>query len=92
MVFDSGAQMVITDLTDPKLRSDKLGKLGLAYGVGMVIGPVVGGWCTKYASEQVAAFVAAAGSLVSIFLVYTLIPAHTKAVGKEFSAKVCNAG
>ena len=70
--------MVITDLTEPKERSDKLGKLGLSYGIGMVVGPVIGGWCTTYASEQAAAFVAAAGSLLSIVLVFFLVPSHTK--------------
>ena len=75
--------MVITDLTDANERSDKLGKLGLSYGIGMVVGPMIGGWCTKYASEQVAAFVAAAGSLFSIALVFFFIPTHTKVTTKE---------
>ncbi|CAK8680399.1 solute carrier family 22 member 18-like [Clavelina lepadiformis] len=75
-----GAQMVITDITESKSRSDALGKLGLSYGVGMVLGPVIGGWCTTYASEQVAAFVAALGSLLSIGLVLTFVPQTTKTV------------
>ena len=74
--------MVITDLTDPKERSDKLGKLGLSYGVGMVLGPMIGGLCTKYGSEQVAAFVAAGGSLISIAIVFTFIPVYTKKKAK----------
>ena len=80
--------MVITDLTKPEERSDKLGKLGLSYGVGMVIGPMIGGWCTKYASEQVAAFVAAFGSLFSIALVYLFVPSHTKDLNKRATVKV----
>ena len=75
--------MVITDLTEPSQRSDKLGKLGLSYGVGMVIGPVIGGLCTKHASEQVAAFVAACGSLLSVALVLTFIPVTTKSTKKK---------
>ncbi|XP_002131621.2 solute carrier family 22 member 18 [Ciona intestinalis] len=73
-----GAQMVITDLTEPSERPDKLGKLGLSYAIGMVLGPVIGGWCTTYANEQVAAFVAACGSLLSIALVVLFIPSNTK--------------
>lgn len=72
--------MVITDLSDKKSRSSQLGKLGLSYGVGMVIGPVVGGLCTKYSSEQAAAFVAAAGSLLSVALVLMFVPKNTKAL------------
>nr|CAB3266144.1 solute carrier family 22 member 18 [Phallusia mammillata] len=77
-----GAQMIITDLTEPKQRSDSLGKLGLSYGVGMVLGPMVGGLTTKYANEQIAAFIAAFGSLVCVFLVFTFIPNDTKQMGK----------
>uniref|UniRef100_H2Z9D2 Major facilitator superfamily (MFS) profile domain-containing protein n=1 Tax=Ciona savignyi TaxID=51511 RepID=H2Z9D2_CIOSA len=73
-----GAQMIITDLTEPLERPDKLGKLGLSYAIGMVLGPVIGGWCTTYASEQVAAFVAASGSLLSIAVVLLFIPSNTK--------------
>ena len=39
--------MVVTDMSPPGQRVDALGKLGLSYGVGMVIGPVVGGLLTK---------------------------------------------
>ena len=39
--------MVITDLVPVERRADALGKLGLFYGIGMVIGPTVGGQITK---------------------------------------------
>ena len=81
--------MVVTDLTNPNERSDKLGKLGLSYGIGMVMGPIIGGWCTKYASEQIAAFVAAAGSVLSIALVLSFIPSHTKVVSKD-KVSICS--
>ena len=35
--------MVMTDVSGAKDRADALGKLGVAYGVGMVVGPPVGG-------------------------------------------------
>ena len=38
-----GAQMVMTDVSGAKDRADALGKLGVAYGVGMVVGPPIGG-------------------------------------------------
>ena len=35
--------MVVTDMTDTEKRADALGKLGVSYGIGMVIGPFIGG-------------------------------------------------
>ena len=40
--------MIVTDLGEEGKRADALGKLGLSYGVGMVIGPFLGGLVTKY--------------------------------------------
>lgn len=77
-----GAQMVVTDISDPESRSTQLGKLGLSYGIGMVIGPLVGGLCTKYAGEQASAFVAAAGSAVSFVLIMIFFPTDTKIFGQ----------
>ena len=39
--------MIVTDLGDTEKRADALGKLGLSYGVGMVIGPGIGGLITQ---------------------------------------------
>lgn len=39
--------MVVTDLVVYEKRADYMGKLGLWYGVGMVIGPSLGGVITK---------------------------------------------
>ncbi|KFQ30523.1 Solute carrier family 22 member 18, partial [Merops nubicus] len=38
-----GAQKVITDLTTPSQRADALGKLGLCFGIGIIVGSVLGG-------------------------------------------------
>ena len=48
MYFVLGGQMIVTDLGDSNNRADALGKLGLSYGVGMVVGPVLGGQFTKH--------------------------------------------
>ncbi|CAH1247962.1 SLC22A18 [Branchiostoma lanceolatum] len=79
-----GAQMIVTDISDESSRADALGKLGLSYGIGMIVGPFLGGQVTKYFSEQHSAYLAMAGSLVSIVLVVLFIPANTKA-GKKHS-------
>ena len=39
--------MVVTDMAEKAARADSLGKLGISYGVGMVIGPFIGGIITK---------------------------------------------
>ena len=39
--------MIVTDICDSSKRADALGKLGMSYGVGMVIGPFVGGIITN---------------------------------------------
>ncbi|KFW07318.1 Solute carrier family 22 member 18, partial [Eurypyga helias] len=38
-----GAQKVITDMTTPSQRADALGKLGLCFGIGIIIGSALGG-------------------------------------------------
>ena len=43
----AGGQMIVTDICDSSKRADALGKLGMSYGVGMVIGPFVGGIITN---------------------------------------------
>eukprot|EP00063_Salmo_salar_P057210 XP_014032045.1 PREDICTED: solute carrier family 22 member 18-like [Salmo salar] len=73
-----GAQMVVTDLTEPDKRADALGKLGLCFGIGMVAGSTLGGTLSTRYGETFAACVAAGGSFISFLLVWTFIPKHTK--------------
>ena len=69
-----GSQMVVAYLTEESERTSSLAKLGFSYGIGMVVGPSLGGFITKQYGEQEAALVAAAGSLVSLILVLAFIP------------------
>lgn len=78
-----GGQMIVTDLGDVGKRADALGKLGLSYGVGMVIGPVLGGLVTKFFGEESSAMVAFIGSLLSVVLVQMFVPRNTKTVTTE---------
>uniref|UniRef100_A0A8C7KPC2 Organic cation transporter-like protein 2 n=1 Tax=Oncorhynchus kisutch TaxID=8019 RepID=A0A8C7KPC2_ONCKI len=73
-----GAQMVVTDLTEPDKRAEALGKLGLCFGIGMVAGSTLGGTLSTHYGETFAACVAAGGSFISFLLVWTFIPKHTK--------------
>ncbi|KAL5013836.1 hypothetical protein ScPMuIL_008106 [Solemya velum] len=75
-----GGQMIVTDVVDTSDRAGALGKLGVSYGIGMVIGPFIGGLVTKFLGEQTAAFASFSGSVLSILLVLRFIPTHTKHV------------
>ena len=74
--------MVMTDVSDFKERATTLGWLGVSYGVGMVVGPVVGGFVTMSYSEQSAAAVAAVICLVAIVTVMVFVPRSTKNLSK----------
>uniref|UniRef100_A0A1I8JEB9 MFS domain-containing protein n=1 Tax=Macrostomum lignano TaxID=282301 RepID=A0A1I8JEB9_9PLAT len=74
-----GGQMVVTDLSDPLKRSDSLAKLGISYGVGMVLGSLSSGFIIKATSEHYACFIAAVLSFGSMSAVWLTIPANLKA-------------
>lgn len=73
-----GAQMVITDLTSPAERADALGKLGLCFGIGVIIGSCLGGTLSTKFGIYFPSYVALVASLISATIVMTCIPAHTK--------------
>ena len=56
--------MVMAYLSPEAERISSLAKLGFSYGIGMVVGPSLGGFVTKAYGEQASALVAAAGSLL----------------------------
>ena len=79
--------MVMTDVSDFKERAITLGWLGVSYGVGMIVGPVMGGFVTTSFSEQSAAAVAAAICLVAIVIVMVFVPRTTKKTATEEASK-----
>jgi len=81
MASMQGSQMVITDVTTETDRASSIGRLGIAYGVGMVIGPFIGGLITEHFSEPAAAATACFGSVISIMIVLWTIPYNTKELG-----------
>ncbi|XP_063145423.1 solute carrier family 22 member 18 [Candoia aspera] len=82
-----GAQMVITDLTTPAERADALGKLGLCFGIGVILGSSLGGILTTNFGADVPCYVALAGCLTCALMALLCIPAQTKpqATGNEAS-------
>lgn len=74
------AQAVITDSTDESNRTQGLGLIGAAFGLGFIIGPIIA-FATLALSDNnyaLVAFVAAAFSLASILLTFFWLPeTHT---------------
>ena len=75
--------MVMTDVSGSTERADALGKLGVSYGVGMVVGPTVGGYVTSLGASEsqgthLAAGVAALVCAVAMVIVLLFVPRSTK--------------
>merc|ERR1712156_914295 len=69
-----GSQMVVTALSNSNDRTASLARLGFSYGIGMVIGPSLGGFVAGAFGEHAAAWLAALGSAVSLVLVIYFVP------------------
>ncbi|XP_042346845.1 solute carrier family 22 member 18 [Plectropomus leopardus] len=72
------SQMVVTDLSEPEKRADALSKIGLCFGVGMIIGSTLGGHLNTRYGETFTACFGAVGSAFSLLLVLMFIPKNTK--------------
>jgi DHA1 family tetracycline resistance protein-like MFS transporter len=70
------AQAAISDSTTEKTRTQGLGLIGAAFGIGFVIGPIIAFLSLQFSGQNfhVPAFVAAAFSLISILLTWFWMP------------------
>lgn len=50
------AQAAIADITQPKDRAKNFGLIGGAFGIGFILGPLLGGWIAHYAANAAAPF------------------------------------
>ena len=73
-----GSQMVMTGMSSQEDRAAALARLGFSYGIGMVVGPTLGGQVTSHFGEHAAALLAAIGSTLSLILVIVFIPEFKK--------------
>lgn len=67
------ARAYITDVTDEKNRARGLGMIGAAFGLGFIIGPVLGGFLSRF-GYNVPAFLAAGLSLLNLIGVIFWLP------------------
>jgi DHA1 family tetracycline resistance protein-like MFS transporter len=70
----SVAQAYITDVTDEKDRAKGLGLVGAAFGLGFIIGPLVGGALSTGGRYALPSFVAAGITLVNVLAIYFWLP------------------
>ena len=77
----STAQAYIADVTTPENRARALGMVGAAFGLGFIIGPVIGGVLSAYG--YAVPFLFAAGlALANALLLYFRLPETVKAGGR----------
>jgi len=75
------AQAYISDITKPEDRAKSFGVIGIAFGLGFLIGPAISGLLSKY-DYRYPIFAAAALSLTSIITTYLLLPSATPRTGE----------
>ncbi len=74
----AAAQAYITDVTDSKSRSGAMGMIGAAFGIGFIIGPVVGGVLKHNYGIEMVGYVAASLILIDFVLAIFLLPESNK--------------
>ncbi|NXX54188.1 S22AI protein, partial [Scopus umbretta] len=73
-----GAQKVIIDLTTPSQRADALGKLGLCFGIGIIVGSALGGVLSTTFGIFVPMYVGLVGNLINTVIAVLWIPVQAK--------------
>ncbi len=74
----AAAQAYITDVTDSKSRSGAMGMIGAAFGIGFIIGPVLGGFLKHNYGIPVVGYVAASLIFIDFILAVFLLPESNK--------------
>jgi len=77
------AQAYIADVTKPSERTKSFAVIGIAFGIGFLIGPAATGVIAQRYGEQTAVFTAAGLSLTSIFATLLLLPSNPPKPGPE---------
>jgi predicted MFS family arabinose efflux permease len=69
-----GARVIVSIASSESNRAAMLGYVGLAYGVGAVVGPSLGGHVSQLTGPKDASWLAAAGSVVSMVSIFLFLP------------------
>lgn len=74
----SVAQAYIADITPPEQRSARMGLIGMAFGLGFVVGPAIGGFSIKWWGMMGPGWVAASLTAVNFLWVLFMLPESWK--------------
>ncbi len=77
------AQAYIADVTPPEERSKKMGLIGMAFGLGFIFGPALGGLGLKLGSISTPGWIASGLCAANFFLAYAKLPESWKPGAKE---------
>ncbi|MBI2822004.1 MAG: MFS transporter [Acidobacteria bacterium] len=80
------AQAYIADVTEPENRARAFGVIGVAFGIGFLIGPAVSGFLSQF-GYQYPIFAAAGLSATSILATYFLLPSSPEAPARPGAAR-----
>jgi len=81
----SVANAYIADISPPELRSKNMGLIGMAFGLGFILGPAIGSLSAKWLGTSGPGFVAAAVCLIN-FTLTSLILGESRRPGAASSA------
>lgn len=73
------AQAYIADITPRELRSKRMGLIGMAFGLGFIFGPILGGYATKHFGLTGPGWVAAGFCAANFVLALILLPESRRA-------------
>ncbi|MSU63558.1 MAG: MFS transporter [Pedosphaera sp.] len=72
------AQAYIADITPPADRSKKMGLIGMAFGLGFIFGPAIGGYALKWSGITAPGWIAAGLCAVNFLLTLAILPESWK--------------
>ncbi|MBX9742652.1 MAG: MFS transporter [Chthoniobacterales bacterium] len=67
-------QAYMSDITRPEERSQGMGMLGAAYGLGFIVGPAFGGWACYFYGASIAIAMVAGLSFINLLVVFFFLP------------------
>jgi MFS transporter, DHA1 family, tetracycline resistance protein len=85
----STASAYIADVSTPQTRAKNFGLIGVAFGLGFILGPALGGLASQV-SIDAPAFLAGILSMINLGLVYFLLPESLPAEKRERTPMVAN--
>ncbi|MFC1727360.1 MFS transporter [Patescibacteria group bacterium] len=81
------AQAYLSDISSKKERSQAFGLSGIAFGIGFLIGPAIGGFLSRF-GYHLPSFIAAGISLFSIIITYIFLPETVKRTKASKKVKI----